>query len=179
VAGAGGRITSIVTGLPPGTEGEVSLRSTPRLLGRFAVDAHGVATFVADVPGDLPAGRHTLVLATFSDGQQQEAVVSVGMTVVARAGIPGGSLPGGLGDLVSAPVSGATPGSTPPTTTPATPTTTPPPRPTVPPNTVPVQVAPPVPPGASPEVLRQRGDELVSSIDAVLPQGVVSPVAVR
>jgi len=162
VAGVGGRITSIITGLPPGTEGEVSLRSTPRLLGRFVVDVNGVATFVADVPDDLPAGSHTLVLATFSNGQQQEAVVSVGMTVVARAGMSGG-----------------TPGSTPPTTTPATPTTTSPPLLTMPPNTVPVQVAPPLPPGASPEVLRQRGEELVNTIGAVLPEGVASPVAVQ
>jgi LPXTG-motif cell wall-anchored protein len=160
VAGAGGRISSIITGLPPGTQGEVSLRSTPRLLGTFTVDADGVASFVADVPGDLPAGSHTLVLATFSG--QQEAVVSVGMTVVARAGMSGG-----------------TPGSTPPTTTPATPTTTSPPLLTMPPNTVPVQVAPPLPPGASPEVLRQRGEELVNTIGAVLPEGVASPVAVQ
>lgn len=85
VAGAGGRISSILTGLPPGTQGEVSLRSEPRLLGSFTVDANGVAAFVADVPGDIAPGAHTLVVATFSDGQETQAVVSVGITVRPRS----------------------------------------------------------------------------------------------
>lgn len=85
VAGAGGRISTILTGLPPGSEGEVSLRSEPRLLGRFTVNADGVAAFVADVPTDIAPGAHTLVVATFSGDQQTEAVVSLGITVRPRS----------------------------------------------------------------------------------------------
>lgn len=176
VAGAGGRISSIITGLPPGTQGEVSLRSTPRLLGTFTVDADGVASFVADVPGDLPAGSHTLVLSTFS-GEDQAAVVSVGMTVVPRTATPGGSLPGGLGDLVNAPTTGGGTGGGTPTTTipPRAPQTTVPPTTTV----APTRTTPPLPQTATPEAIRQRGDELVSVVAGVLSAGVAAPVAVQ
>lgn len=166
VAGVGGRISSIITGLPPGTQGEVSLRSTPRLLGTFTVDADGVASFVADVPGDLSTGSHTLVLAAFSGGQETEAVVSVGITVLPRAAAPGSALPPeGLGNLINAPVSG---GESAPSTT-----TVPPPV------TVPVRVTPPLPASASPEAVRQRGDEFVGIVASLLPAGLTPPVAVQ
>jgi hypothetical protein len=150
VAGAGGRISSIITGLPPGTQGEVSLRSTPRLLGTFTVDDDGVASFVADVPGDLPAGSHTLVLATFSG--QQEAVVSVGITVVPRT------------------PSSSSGNQAPSTTAPDT---------SLPPVSAPTRILPPLAPDASPEDLRRRGDELFAAVQEVLPAGVVTPVVVQ
>ena len=162
VAGAGGRISSIITGLPPGTQGEVSLRSTPRLLGTFTVGADGVAAFVADVPGDLPPGSHTLVLATFSG--QQEAVVSVGMTVAPRTAVP---LP-------------PPPTLTDPTPSTTTPSTTAPPT-TVPPATTvaPTRTTPPLAADATPEDVRRRGDELVDAVQGALPAGVVTPVVVQ
>lgn len=86
---AGGRIVTVGQGLPPGAEGEVSVRSTPQLLGRFTVDDEGRFAWQVQLPHDLAVGDHTLVIATDADTHDGgERVVTIGVRVDAATTEP-------------------------------------------------------------------------------------------
>ena len=65
--GQGGWIAVLGFGLDPVAPGEVIVMSTPRLLGRFQTDAEGAAAVQTRIPGDLPIGNHTAVVAAGGD----------------------------------------------------------------------------------------------------------------
>ena len=80
--GEGGYVAVLAYGLTPGAAGEVVVMSTPRLLDSFTVDTDGGVAVQAEIPSDLEAGEHTVVVAI--DGQS----ASLGFRV-----LPEGTLP--------------------------------------------------------------------------------------
>jgi hypothetical protein len=72
----GGSKASIAYGLPSAEKGEIVLMSTPRLLGRFTVDASGGYKGQVPLPKDIAFGSHTVVLATTN------AKISLGIKLV-------------------------------------------------------------------------------------------------
>jgi hypothetical protein len=72
----GGSIAAIAYGLPSAEKGEIVLMSTPRLLGRFTVDASGGYKGQVPLPKDIAFGSHTVVLATTN------AKISLGIKLV-------------------------------------------------------------------------------------------------
>jgi outer membrane protein OmpA-like peptidoglycan-associated protein len=70
------------TGFRPGTNVQVYIYSTPRLLGTVSTDANGNFAGTVPIPTDLELGRHTLQVNGFTaDGQ----VRSLSMGVVLQA----------------------------------------------------------------------------------------------
>lgn len=59
---AGGRLGLAVGGLAGDADGQVQLRSDPRVLAAFSTQADGVLTGEVVLPDDLAVGRHTLVI---------------------------------------------------------------------------------------------------------------------
>ncbi len=55
-------VTVTASGFGPGEQAEVTVHSTPRLLGTAAASTSGVVSYRFVVPTDLPSGSHTLVL---------------------------------------------------------------------------------------------------------------------
>lgn len=91
---AGTMLTSTASGLAPGTEAVLELRSEPRELDRRVVDSAGNASFATIFPDDVAPGLHRLILGgTSPDGQQlfATAAVEVGASgeVVAFVGSSG------------------------------------------------------------------------------------------
>jgi LPXTG-motif cell wall-anchored protein len=80
--GEGGYVAVLAYGLTPGAAGEVVVMSTPRLLDTFAVGADGGVAVQAQIPTDLEAGDHTVVVAI--DGQS----ASLGFRVLSPGILP-------------------------------------------------------------------------------------------
>jgi LPXTG-motif cell wall-anchored protein len=80
--GEGGYVAVLAYGLTPGAAGEVVVMSSPRLLDSFAVGADGGVAVQAQIPTDLEAGDHTVVVAI--DGQS----ASLGFRVLAPGVLP-------------------------------------------------------------------------------------------
>jgi hypothetical protein len=69
-----------VTGLQPGEQVTAELRSDPiRIAGIPAADANGRVVFDVQIPGNLAAGSHTIVVY----GADGSVITSVPITVVA------------------------------------------------------------------------------------------------
>ena len=79
--GEGGYVAALAYGLTPGAAGEVVVMSTPRLLDSFTVGADGGVAAQAEIPSDLEAGEHTVVVAI--DGQS----ASLGFRVLPEGGV--------------------------------------------------------------------------------------------
>ncbi|MDN5930455.1 MAG: VWA domain-containing protein, partial [Pseudonocardia sp.] len=101
--GAGRAVTLAGAGFAPGSPVRLEVRSVPRTIGEAMADDDGVADVPGQVPGDLAAGAHELVLVG-SDraGRPHEVVASVDV----RAPVPWWVL-GGLPALAVAALVGA------------------------------------------------------------------------
>jgi len=80
--GEGGYVAVLAYGLTPGAAGEIVVMSTPELIDTFAVDADGGVLTQAQIPSDLAAGEHTVVVAV--DGQS----ASLGFRVLPQGTLP-------------------------------------------------------------------------------------------
>jgi LPXTG-motif cell wall-anchored protein len=80
--GEGGYVAVLAYGLTPGAAGEIVVMSTPRLLDTFTVDTDGGVAVQAEIPSDLAAGEHTVVVAI--DGQS----ASLGFRVLPEMTLP-------------------------------------------------------------------------------------------
>ena len=80
--GEGGYVAVLAYGLTPGAAGEVVVMSTPRLLDSFTVGSDGGVAAQAEIPSDLEAGEHTVVVAI--DGQS----ASLGFRVLPEGVLP-------------------------------------------------------------------------------------------
>lgn len=80
--GEGGYVAVLAYGLTPGVSGEVVVMSSPRLLKSFAVGADGGVAAQAQIPTDLAAGDHTVVVTV---GDQ---AASLGFRVLAPGLLP-------------------------------------------------------------------------------------------
>lgn len=74
---SGAPVRATGTGLLPGSELVLEVRSTPRVIGTAVVGADGTATVTGVLPADLEAGDHHLVaIGTSLDGARTESAVS-------------------------------------------------------------------------------------------------------
>ena len=80
--GEGGYVAVLAYGLTPGAAGEVVVMSSPRLLDTFTVGSDGGVAAQAEIPSDLEAGEHTVVVAI--DGQS----ASLGFRVLPEGILP-------------------------------------------------------------------------------------------
>ena len=80
--GEGGYVAVLAYGLTPGAAGEVVVMSTPRLLDTFTVGSDGGVAAQAEIPSDLEAGEHTVVVAI--EGQS----ASLGFRVLPEGVLP-------------------------------------------------------------------------------------------
>ena len=80
--GEGGYVAVLAYGLTPGAAGEIVVMSTPELIDTFAVGADGGVLTQAQIPSDLAAGEHTVVVAV--DGQS----ASLGFRVLPQGTLP-------------------------------------------------------------------------------------------
>lgn len=58
----GDAVTVDVIGLQPNSTAEITIHSEPRNLGRMTVDARGRLVALVQIPVDMPAGNHTVVV---------------------------------------------------------------------------------------------------------------------
>ncbi len=96
----GGIVRVTVTGLAAGEQVTAELRSDPiRIAGIPAADAAGRVTFDVQIPGDLAAGSHTIVVF----GADGSVIRSVPITVVAAGQLAatGAQAPLGAGLLAA------------------------------------------------------------------------------
>jgi alpha-tubulin suppressor-like RCC1 family protein/outer membrane protein OmpA-like peptidoglycan-associated protein len=75
----GGKVATVAYGLIPGANGELYVMSNPILLDNFKVGENGTFKRQAQLPASLPAGDHTIVVAT------TRMTVSLGLKVRERA----------------------------------------------------------------------------------------------
>lgn len=80
--GVGGWIAILASGLAAEAEGSVVVMSEPRLLGSFQLDRSGAVAVQVRIPGDLPVGDHTAVVAVGEDA------ASIGFSVVGDSTLP-------------------------------------------------------------------------------------------
>ena len=74
----GSRLTSSVSGLAPGSEAVLEIRSEPRELDRRLVDGAGNVSFVTKFPDGIEPGLHRLILGgTSPDGRKLFATAAV------------------------------------------------------------------------------------------------------
>ena len=77
---SGGALATLTYGFTPNTPGEIIVLSSPRLLGRFTTSTDGSFTGQVSLPASLPAGDHTIVIATASRS------ISLGVRVTGSGG---------------------------------------------------------------------------------------------
>ncbi|HSK23017.1 MAG TPA: S-layer homology domain-containing protein [Egicoccus sp.] len=75
----GGGFGTVVSGLVPGSPGQVVIASDPQLLGTFVVDADGVFKGQVAIPTGLDPGDHTLIVN--GRGVRGEVTLMLGITV--------------------------------------------------------------------------------------------------
>jgi hypothetical protein len=82
----GDAVTVDVIGLQPNSTAEITIHSEPRNLGRMTVDASGRLVALVQIPVDMPAGNHTVVVRG-RDVRGDEIELRFGVTVARGAGI--------------------------------------------------------------------------------------------
>ena len=82
----GDAVTVDVIGLQPNSTVEITIHSEPRNLGRMTVDASGRLVALVQIPVDMPAGNHTVVVRG-RDVRGDEIELRFGVTVARGAGI--------------------------------------------------------------------------------------------
>jgi LPXTG-motif cell wall-anchored protein len=96
---SGQQLSLAEPGFPAGSTVTAAIYSSPTVLGSAVADAQGLVRLTITVPGTLPAGRHTLVLAGGGTVRRTEVTVEGGLP---KTGIDTRRLVvGGLGLLAS------------------------------------------------------------------------------
>lgn len=84
-----GRVTVTVTGLDPNeTQLSAAVHSKPFPLGAATANGAGVATWVFNVPGNFPAGHHTVIVTRGAHGGQQLSLPLEVVQALANTGGP-------------------------------------------------------------------------------------------
>ena len=82
----GDAVTVDVAGLQPNSSAEITIHSEPRNLGRMTVDSSGRLVALVQIPVDMPAGNHTVVVRGI-DVRGDVIELRFGVVVAREAGI--------------------------------------------------------------------------------------------
>jgi LPXTG-motif cell wall-anchored protein len=95
---AGGQLSFSATGFAPGETVDVIVHSDPVVLDPVTADANGAISASRDLPADLPAGPHELVLTGATSGATASATFTAAASATCELadGVKGGSLTWGF-----------------------------------------------------------------------------------
>jgi len=93
---AGDEVEVVISGLAPGSNADVVIYSEPRSLGQLVADSAGRVSGTVEIPKDMPAGSHTIVVSGL-DVKGELVEVKFGVMVVR----PGSVIPTRMWGLVA------------------------------------------------------------------------------
>lgn len=93
---AGDEVEVVISGLAPGSNADVVIYSEPRSLGQLVADSAGRVSGTVEIPKDMPAGSHTIVVSGL-DVKGELVEVKFGVMVVR----PGSVIPTWMWGLVA------------------------------------------------------------------------------